>query len=660
MSSQNQGKMYSFWQLLIEQKIEIPIIQRDYAQGREDKKEIRMEFLGALLNSLRIGKPIKLDFIYGCKINDTFQPLDGQQRLTTLFLLHWYAASKEGMLNDEITRILTKFSYETRASSREFCNELVSHSISFDNTTETVSEILTNSSWYFLSWKKDPTIDSMLRAIDDIHQLFKDIEELWAKLISEEKLISFYYVQLENFGLTDDLYIKMNARGKLLTPYENYKALFQKHIADSCWDREKKFQETFACKIDTIWTDLFWQHRKSEKIDSSIIRFISTIAMIRLVLEKFEDRADKLAKLQKRPDDVRVEYFTNRGYLYLTECLDIYCRVYKNDLPIKLDMPFWQHAPEENIFTALVYEGSVTASYTQKVLFFAQTEYLRRVPQFDEVKFQSWMRVIRNIISRGDAEKTGRRPTIIRSPDTFIGVINLINELSGGCDNIYEYLSTRTIKSAFAKEQIEEEILKAKLIAINDINREVIFSTEDTNFCQGKIQFALNCIDYHTESDQFKVNHLKKIQIVLKTYFEEEKVTDDLRRALLTVSIDGDYKYYDYWRSWSYAVDSNKRCLIDKYRELEYYIYGTKNSEIYMSYLKKLFLQLTEKDLKSIISEFKPPCGMPNWKVRLIKEEKLLNEQCKSKYIAIPDDESCCYLLRVKRARDKDSCIMID
>ena len=39
--------------------------------------------------------PIELDFVYGSIIIDTFQPLDGQQRLTTLFLFHWYFALKE-------------------------------------------------------------------------------------------------------------------------------------------------------------------------------------------------------------------------------------------------------------------------------------------------------------------------------------------------------------------------------------------------------------------------------------------------------------------------------------------------------------------------------------------------------------------------------------
>ena len=45
-----KGKTFSFYELINTHNIEIPIIQRDYAQGREDKKEIRDNFLNALYN----------------------------------------------------------------------------------------------------------------------------------------------------------------------------------------------------------------------------------------------------------------------------------------------------------------------------------------------------------------------------------------------------------------------------------------------------------------------------------------------------------------------------------------------------------------------------------------------------------------------------------
>ena len=88
--------------------IEIPLIQRDYAQGRPTVKDIREEFLNTLQQAFMLDPndnalPLNLDFIYGSSVGKSeksdsptcFQPLDGQQRLTTLFLLHWYLAWRD-------------------------------------------------------------------------------------------------------------------------------------------------------------------------------------------------------------------------------------------------------------------------------------------------------------------------------------------------------------------------------------------------------------------------------------------------------------------------------------------------------------------------------------------------------------------------------------
>ena len=83
-------------------KIIIPIIQRDFAQGRKspDVTRVRERFLESLYKAVT-EKPITLDFVYGdVDADGNMTPLDGQQRLTTLFLLHWYAA-KKGRVSEE-------------------------------------------------------------------------------------------------------------------------------------------------------------------------------------------------------------------------------------------------------------------------------------------------------------------------------------------------------------------------------------------------------------------------------------------------------------------------------------------------------------------------------------------------------------------------------
>src|SRR5690242_10432998 len=83
--------------------IKVPIIQRNYVQGRPSEATILRGFLLALRAALVSpaddpSLPLNLDFIYGVAEAGSrvwFQPLDGQQRLTTLLLLHWYLAWRD-------------------------------------------------------------------------------------------------------------------------------------------------------------------------------------------------------------------------------------------------------------------------------------------------------------------------------------------------------------------------------------------------------------------------------------------------------------------------------------------------------------------------------------------------------------------------------------
>ena len=221
------GKRLSFFQLLKDYLVQIPIIQRDYAQGRPTANEIRDSFLDALYNYLTENKPNRdLDFVYGNRSQDSFDdelkftPLDGQQRLTTLFLLHWYLANKEDKFEELQTflsyskenLLYSKFTYETRTSSKEFCDALIANKIKFENfffTSENnpmgVSLKIKDCSWFFLTWETDPTIQSMLVMLDSIHSKFKNAPiGYFDRLINNDyPIITFLFLDLKEFNLSD-------------------------------------------------------------------------------------------------------------------------------------------------------------------------------------------------------------------------------------------------------------------------------------------------------------------------------------------------------------------------------------------------------------------------------------------------------------------------
>jgi uncharacterized protein with ParB-like and HNH nuclease domain len=217
-----------------------------------------------------------LDFVYGKVEDDLLIPLDGQQRLTTLFLIHWYIALKENKLTDEVKNILLNFTYETRISSEDFCKNLVSENINYDDIEEKISEVITDSKWYFLSWELDPTVSAMLNMLDAIHYKFKDIKEQLFEKLTNNNNITFQFLPLEKFKLTDELYIKMNARGKPLTEFENFKANFSNYL--------KSIED--KSKLDNEWLDIFWNLEKNrntdintENVDKMFFNFFQNVTL---------------------------------------------------------------------------------------------------------------------------------------------------------------------------------------------------------------------------------------------------------------------------------------------------------------------------------------------------------------------------------------------
>jgi len=256
--------VYTLWKLLEKHTVQIPLIQRDYAQGRTDEKIqlIRNKLVRALHEALTTQQPLRLDFVYGSLPDGFFVPLDGQQRLTTLFLLHWYLAARSQQLG-AVRERLGKFSYQTRSSSRAFCRELVSWEPVFTQASGYVpiSEQLQDAHWFQPAWLFDPTVHGMLTMLDELEKQFGDTTGLFERLQADDCPVDFYFLNMEEAGLTDDLYLKMNARGKPLTSFENWRAEFDLFLQRR---HGSELQRKFGEQMDTSWLDLLWPYRDQE------------------------------------------------------------------------------------------------------------------------------------------------------------------------------------------------------------------------------------------------------------------------------------------------------------------------------------------------------------------------------------------------------------
>lgn len=412
----------SFWKFIGNYQIEIPIIQRDYAQGRLGKEYLRNNFLGNLKQALdhQLLEPaLKLDFVYGSEDKGRLSPLDGQQRLTTLWLLHWYVALRAGKLEEASVK-LRNFTYETRISSREFCRNLcIPQNFEEYDGNIGIVDFITSRTWFYSSWKQDPTIQSMLRMIggtkindkqgndiiDGLEELFdankESFESYWTALTSENAPIMFYYLNLKDFKLTDDLYIKMNARDKQLTSFENFKADFigyieEKAKEDDAWGRFLNTEKGIPIKLDTEWTDVFWRnHDANGDIDRIFFAFLNRYLLNCAIIYNDAKGTSKEWKLYGTESDDSSLRYDNGFSIYSSilskpEFLENLSSLFERLSGVKEDvcayLPKWFKKFD---FIPKHTENTIsTLTQTQRVVFFGICRYLESCTMFNGCHFR--------------------------------------------------------------------------------------------------------------------------------------------------------------------------------------------------------------------------------------------------------------------------------
>jgi len=604
------GERVTFNELLdIVNFIEIPIIQRDYAQGRKDQSEVRNAFLDSLFSALIIDKAyddqpsLNLDFVYGDIDNtDTLSVLDGQQRLTTLFLLHWFLAVKHNHLTEFKARFTlegnSRFTYKTRPSSSEFFDALLSNGtiqqryhaltkFNVDQTTEpsktneyNIDQLIADSTWFFSAWKQDPTVQAclnMLKAIEERFALCN--EDLYLRIVdSDNPCITFQFLPLSKFGLSDELYIKMNARGKPLTPFENFKANLQQ-IIKSFSDKLPSYDlaarggvvngyEYFIHKIDTDWADLFWTYRtvgnNPDTYDDELMNFIRLILLYQyiIVIKSNDNKSDdklnsffgKNAKLQSLTiaQYTKLNCFTPNFVTKLIGLLDLLDLDDYHNHHLKIYLPDAYnktHYSEMTMFKKVLADDT---SYPEKLRFYAFYRFLSKNFKADnsvnandiQPELVEWIRVIYNLTEN----------TIFNTSKDFLEALLSIEKLSKFDSPILDTLTNKPglVLNKISEDQLVEEKIKAHLILKSDQWKQVILEAEKQTFFDsdkkhpffnGQIGFLLNfsgILEYYREHGDCDWDVAQN-----STYFAQFKKYSKLAEAVFNLlqknSSDIDY-----------------------------------------------------------------------------------------------------------------------
>jgi hypothetical protein len=135
-----------------------------------------------------------------------------------------------------------------------------------------------DQSWYLHLWRFDPTIQAMLVMLDAIAGQFQndDLDAAWERLTDDtDPAVWFQFLPIDEIGSAEDLYIKMNSRGRPLTEFETFKARLGQTIAHS------GRAEEFGRKIDGPWADLLWEYRgDNDIVDDEFMRYFDFVLEI--------------------------------------------------------------------------------------------------------------------------------------------------------------------------------------------------------------------------------------------------------------------------------------------------------------------------------------------------------------------------------------------
>lgn len=577
-------------------------------------------------------------YLWGTK-NEVFTPIDGQQRLTSLFLLHWYIF-KRSNFDDGIDK-LKRFSYLTRDTSKRFCERICDAEINFDE--DRLDNQITDCYWFSGNFLSDPTIKSMLVVLETIHKNFRectDFNSIKDKLIDEQCPIIFLWLSMDDFNNTDDLYIKMNARGKLLSDFEIFKAKLQNSkymeyiLGASVTDGEKVL---FISRYNNQFAELFYKYHQNQYDD----------AMMAFIMAGIRDDYFSYASEKEVPQkDYRNDYKSignmngnvfykfiesgGMGYAKISNPEEIIAQaikkcdhllgIFEDEKEITVRKIINKdYFDEANIFKT----NFLRLNFEDTVVRYALFEYINKFgfPKSDIQleAYNYWKRYVYNIVKNTDFG--GRPEDICAAMTIFRKMIASLNTETKA--DVLALIVTMVDSTAEMRHQHSEEQDKARLM-LNDIEwNNLIFEAEEY-FVDGQIGFVL---DFSKDiGGNYNKELFQKNFMVAKKVFNAKKILNTncdaglFERALLCMpdtTTNGTahlLKQTNSTTTWGFYKKDYNKLLSNRDG-------GTKRNSIKALFEKLYASENINDSLKKIISEidlceFK---GISAWKIPFIQ-----------------------------------------
>ena len=410
-----------------DRKIVIPDLQRDYCWGSKDERETNRVW--KFVNShyqlfLEFPDSIsQIGLIYGYRdLSGRIMLCDGQQRLTTLFLLIGMINRKcEGnpFQNNLISPRELKeddqepyLQYAIRETSLSFISNLVTEFF-LSKHIANVSDVNTNLFWFYNQYLLDPTVVSMLDALGTMEEFLSELSNDDALKFGQHIVnnLEFMYYDMENRANGEETFVIINTSGEPLTGMENLKPFMVKDLSDC-----------------TKWEDMddwFWKHRNvcdtSTPGMHEFFRWVLYLEITKSILS-VEDKSKTLSKILTNKEytfpyedislDVIVRYFEAYKRLNLTKTFEARqeAKVYAWLIPSLSYAKKFENATEEEI-QAVIHALKNTTKYRNE---YKLNEALTLIDSMQNPDILSWLVCTEELNSYDNRGELSKKLNVIK------------------------------------------------------------------------------------------------------------------------------------------------------------------------------------------------------------------------------------------------------
>ena len=508
----------------------IPDLQRDYCWGTtfdKDGKNLVERFIENITDNQ--DKELNLGLLYGYEAPlGHIQLCDGQQRITTLFLLLGMLNRKT---NDAFRRLLISkteeeddwepyLQYAIRESSLYFLSDLTRFFF-IENKDIAVSDIK-RQSWYFKDYDLDPSIQSMIATMEKIETIIneKSIDcATFGKYIIEN--LSFLYYDMENRTKGEETFVVINTTGEPLSATQNLKPLLI--------GRQAKEKQVECAQKWEQWEQFFWKNRgKNDTADNGLKEFFRWIMLLNLDAE-----SNEFKRIQKdgtyKFDLENIEF----------DKIDNYFEIVSKRLFCEKDAVF----PNNKNWLFPDIDGNSQVVWFS---FLPVLEYINRFPNATVREIRRVKMFFRNLALVPNVTKA--------ISEVLPEAIRIINEMPNA--DICSVLEIENV----SKTLLSEEGRTKLEIYRNAENREEVenafWKEEEYKLWSGEI---LPMIEWATTDGVFDYNLFKIYRDKFDKVFHDDLEYEELdvtRRALLTRNLKGYPRIFKGYTNWCFAWDN--------------------------------------------------------------------------------------------------------